>query len=156
MMHLEGGITAERSGMVICRTSELHSQGLSGAIGACKSFAPEGAISTGRGLRPPSPPPGSAPDPKCLIKSGLTGNRSWKLPLQIRIRSPKKVTQSKYNPVMETGLISECYIIYRHAIFLPYWRRGVDHCQDNTGPGQADKGPSQANIQPPQATTEPS
>ena len=63
MMHLEGGITAERGGMVICRTSELHNQGLSGAFGACKSFAPEGAISTGRGLRPQ----GSPLDPPMLL-----------------------------------------------------------------------------------------
>ena len=56
MMHLEGDITAERDGKVICRTSELHNQGHSGAFGACKSFAPEGAILTGRGLRPPRPP----------------------------------------------------------------------------------------------------
>ena len=55
-MHLEGGITAERGGIVICRTSELHNQGLSGAFGACKSFAPEGAISIGKGLPPPRPP----------------------------------------------------------------------------------------------------
>ena len=55
-MHSEGGITAERGGMVICRTSELHNQGLSGAFGACKSFAPEGAISIGKGLPPPRPP----------------------------------------------------------------------------------------------------
>ena len=56
MLHSEGGITAQRGGMVICRTWELHNQGLSGAFGACKSFAPEGAISIGRGLRPPRPP----------------------------------------------------------------------------------------------------
>ena len=56
MMYLGGGITAERDGMVICRTSELHNQGISGAFGACKSFAPEGATSIGRGLRPPRPP----------------------------------------------------------------------------------------------------
>ena len=62
MMHSEGGITAQRGGMVICRNWELHNQGLSGASGAWKFFAPEGAISIGRGLQPPSPPPGSAPD----------------------------------------------------------------------------------------------
>ena len=58
-MHSEGGIAAQIGGMVICRTWELHNQRLSGAS---KFFAPEGAISIGRGLRSPRLPPGSAPD----------------------------------------------------------------------------------------------
>ena len=47
--------------MVTCRTSELYNQGLSGAFGACKFFAPEGVISTGRGQFGSKGPPGSAP-----------------------------------------------------------------------------------------------
>ena len=57
MMHLEGSITADRGGMEICRTSELHNQGLKGAFSTCKSFRPEGAILTGRGFLAPKAPP---------------------------------------------------------------------------------------------------
>ena len=53
-MHSEGGITAHKGCMVICRTWELQDQGLAGTEGACKSLTPEGAISIGRGLRPPA------------------------------------------------------------------------------------------------------
>ena len=61
-MHSEGGITAHKGGMVICRTWELQDQGPAGTEGACKSLTPEGVISIGRGLRPSA----SSQDPRLL------------------------------------------------------------------------------------------
>ena len=69
MMHSEGGITAHKISMVICRTCELHDQGLAGTRGACKSLTPESAILIGRGLRPLRPPP---QDPRLLSADKLS------------------------------------------------------------------------------------